>query len=464
MNNKGTESGGEKYRLGLDLGTNSVGWAAVNLDSGGEPCRVLAMGVRIFPDGLDENGRTSNASARRMARGQRRRRDRYLKRRNELMQSLVEFGLMPPDKADRKAGQQLDPYRLRARALDEPLPSYELGRALFHLAQRRGFKSNRKAGSDKSKSQNIKGEPPLSERINALRESIAESGARTLGEFLDRRHKQHQTVRARPAAESGAALYPDRAMYQAEFDAIRKAQAAHQSLDNDQWDRLREIIFFQRPLRPVAPGWCQFEYGNPELNEPEKRRAAKALPIFQEYRMLVEVNNLRLRVGGEPERALNAEERERILKRLRSGKAVNFNPPTRDLPAGADFNLARGGREKLKGDETARRLSKRECFGSRWFDLSLNQRNEIVKFLLETENDENVRQRATAQWGLSEAQADAVANAALVEGYGDLSETAIRKLLPPLAKGMVYSDAVQNAGYKHHSDFRNDQAHNRLPY
>lgn len=182
--------------------------------------------------------------------------------------------------------------------------------------------------------------------------------------------------------------------------------------------------------------------------------------------MLVEVNNLRLRVGGEPERALNAKERKRFLKRLRSGKDVNFQRPARDLKlsAGADFNLARGGREKLKGDETTWRLSQKERFGRRWFDLSLDQRNEIVKFLLETEDDVSVRQRAMTQWGLSEAPADAVANAPLVEGYSDLSETAIRKLLPHLETGMGYSEAVQNAGYEHHSDFRNNQAHSRLPY
>ena len=82
-----------------------------------------------------------------MARGQRRRRDRYLQRRAELMLALVEFGLMPKDEKERKEVQRLDPYRLRAQALDRPLEPFELGRALFHLDQRRGFRSNRKAGS-----------------------------------------------------------------------------------------------------------------------------------------------------------------------------------------------------------------------------------------------------------------------------------------------------------------------------
>ena len=143
-----------KYRLGLDMGTNSIGWAAVRIDEKANPVGMLGMGVRIFPDGRDEQSKQSNAVDRRMARGQRRRRDRYLQRRRDLMQALIEYGLMPSDSNERKALESLEPYALRARALDEPLQPCELGRALFHLDQRRGFKSNRKtAGADEKEDQ-----------------------------------------------------------------------------------------------------------------------------------------------------------------------------------------------------------------------------------------------------------------------------------------------------------------------
>src|SRR3546814_20861137 len=75
----------------------------------------------------------------------RRRRDRYVRRRSALLHALVETGLMPADAKDAKALAVCDPYSLRKRALDERLEPYEIGRALFHLNQRRGFKSNRKA-------------------------------------------------------------------------------------------------------------------------------------------------------------------------------------------------------------------------------------------------------------------------------------------------------------------------------
>ena len=444
-----------RYRLGLDLGTNSIGWAAVKLDEDDEPCGLLDLGVRIFPDGRNPTDKTSNAVDRRLARGQRRRRDRYLKRRDDLMKALVECGLMPLDKDERKTLVRLDPYRLRARALDYPLEPYELGRAIFHLDQRRGFKSNRKAGGeDEREAKKTRAE------IGELRASIDNSGARTLGEFLARRRKNGEPVRAR----SGLNLYPDRAMYEAEFDAIRKAQQPHHDLDARQWDSLRHVIFFQRPLKPVDPGWCQLEQG--------EKRAPRALPIAQEFRMLQEVNNLKMRVGADPERPLDDGERERAMTRMRSGKDINLEKPTRDLglPSGAVFNLARGGRKVVKGDEAAARLMKekgrkgRELFGNRWLGFTLDRRNEIVGFMLEIEDPEDVRRKAGDEWGLDEAQAEAVAVAALPSGYANLSEKAIRKLLPHLETGCVYSDAVADAGYTHHSDFRNAEAHERLPY
>ena len=449
-----TNKNDKKYRLGLDLGTNSIGWAAVSLDDQGQPCGVLDMGVRIFPDGRNPNDKTSNAVARRTARGQRRRRDRYLMRRGELMQALVELGLMPPDTEDRKKVQRLEPYSLRARALDQPLQPFELGRALFHLDQRRGFKSNRKAGGDdETEGKKISGE------IEGLRRSIEESGARTVGEFLARRHARRETVRAR----ENLGLYPERAMYQEEFDKIRQEQERHNNLRPAQWDKLRHIIFHQRPLQPVEPGWCQFEFKG------RQKRAAKALPIFQEFRILHEVNNLKVQVSSEPERPLNALERERVLHRLRSGKDISFNAPKTGLrldswSAGVSFNLARGGRKKIQGDAATARLSKKEFFGSRWHSFSLAERNEIVKSLLNTEEPETIRRKAIEEWELDESQAKAVANISLPTGYGDLSEKAIVKILPHLEKGRIYSEAVIDAGYDHHSDFRSSAALDRLPY
>src|SRR5690606_17755075 len=128
-----------------------IGWAVYKLD--GDPAssalvtveELLGCGVRLFDDGRNPKDGRSLAEMRRIPRSARRRRDRYLQRRSYLIALLADVGLMPRDERERRALVSLDPYRLRARALDESLLPYELGRVLFHLNQRRGFKSNRRA-------------------------------------------------------------------------------------------------------------------------------------------------------------------------------------------------------------------------------------------------------------------------------------------------------------------------------
>lgn len=56
-----------KKILGLDLGTNSIGWAVVNVDDNNAPCGISAAGSRIIPMGEDalsnfNSGKTSKNS------------------------------------------------------------------------------------------------------------------------------------------------------------------------------------------------------------------------------------------------------------------------------------------------------------------------------------------------------------------------------------------------------------------
>ena len=101
-------------------------------------------------------------------------------------------------------------------------------------------------------------------------------------------------------------------------------------------------------------------------------------------------------------------------------------------------------------------------FGKRWLEMPLAERNEIVRFILNTEEPAVVRQKAIDEWGMTPEQADALANASLPPGYGNLSEKAICKILPHLQQGLGYYDALKEACYQ--TDFRNDVAHDELPY
>jgi CRISPR-associated endonuclease Csn1 len=133
-----------RYRLALDLGSTSLGWAMIRLNTTNEPIAVIKAGVRIFSDGRNPKDGSSLAVTRREARAMRRRRDRLLKRKSRMMQTLTEHGFFPADPLKRKELETLNPYALRAKGLDGALTPAEFARALFHINQRRGFKSNRK--------------------------------------------------------------------------------------------------------------------------------------------------------------------------------------------------------------------------------------------------------------------------------------------------------------------------------
>ena len=182
-------------RLGLDIGTNSIGWWVFATENG-DITEVIDGGVRIFSDGRDPKSKASLAVDRRAARAQRRRRDRYLRRKAALMKRMAEAGLMPADPAAAKELELLDPYTLRAEGLDGKLPLPHFGRALFHLNQRRGFKSNRKTDRGDNESGKIKDATPR------LDFEMMRRNAHTYGEFLHMRRSAAPDPRQVPSVRT----------------------------------------------------------------------------------------------------------------------------------------------------------------------------------------------------------------------------------------------------------------------
>ena len=146
------------WRLGLDLGTNSIGWSALGLDTDKQPTHIIDMGVRIFSDGREPKTGEPLAVARRTARGIRKNLHRKKQRRREIFKLLQEQNLFPKTREEAIVLKALNPYELRAKALDEKLEPEALGRVLFNLGVRRGFKSNRKDASENT-------EPKENEKI-----------------------------------------------------------------------------------------------------------------------------------------------------------------------------------------------------------------------------------------------------------------------------------------------------------
>jgi CRISPR-associated endonuclease Csn1 len=457
--------GALRYRLALDLGSTSLGWAMVRLKDA-EPVAIIKAGVRIFSDGRNPKDGSSLAVTRRAARAMRRRRDRLLKRKHRMMALLLKHGFFPADTIERKALELLNPYELRAKGLDTALTPAEFARALFHINQRRGFKSNRKT----DKKDNDSG--ALKAAISALRQQLDPNGAngkaRTVGELLWRRIKpdvegkppRAGLVRARyrerriekedgkTRIDKSYDLYIDRAMIDAEFDTLwAKQTALTPSVFNEAARaELKDCLLHQRPLKPVKPGRCTLE--------PDEERAPLALPSQQRFRIYQEVNNLRILKKDLHDETLTRAQRDELVNALEHHSKRSFTQirTLLKLAGTTQFNLEDVKRQELKGSSTSAILSKKEHFGPDWFTFPLDQQDAIVMRLLTEESEAALIVWLQEELGFDETRAEIVANTGLAEGYGSLSTKALSRILPALqAEVITYDKAVQAAGYEHHS-------------
>ncbi|OAN75929.1 type II CRISPR RNA-guided endonuclease Cas9 [Sulfitobacter sp. EhC04] len=464
-------------RLGLDIGTNSIGWWLYQTDDG-TITDVLDGGVRIFSDGRDPQSKESLAVDRRVARAQRRRRDRYLRRKAALMKRMAGAGLMPTDQAHAKKLESLDPYALRAEGLDCELPLTHLGRALFHLNQRRGFKSNRKTDRGDNESGKIK------DATARLDWAMRDAKARTYGEFLHTRQqkaddpKRMPTVRTRLTVarrdnaekeEAGYDFYPDRRHLSEEFDALWAAQADyHEALSDDLRDQIKTIIFHQRPLKTPEVGLCLFT---------DERRIPSAHPLNQRRILLETVNALRIVARGEAARRLTLEERDQIVHALDnknhtktlSGMAMKLKALGKVIRLRSDqtFTLETANRDAIACDLVRASLSHPDRMGGVWTTLDEGAQWEVVQRIRAVQSDSEFD--ALVVWleqnhGLDNAHAQATANAPLPEGYGRMGLMATRRILAALQSDvMPYSDAVAACGWSH-SGGPTGEVLEKLPY
>lgn len=428
--------------LGLDLGPNSIGWALIQTENT-RPVKLLKSGVRVFSTGLDQlekdgRGKSRNAE-RREARQARRQTDRRARRKVSLAAALQRAALLPdgdirdPQMRYRTL-QTLDqisdsPYQLRARALDGKLEPFELGRALYHLGQRRGFLSNRRtAASEEKDDKKGKVRPAISQ----LDDDIKSSHCRTLGEFFSKINPRERRIRTQ---------YTSRQMYLDEFEKIWEAQREHHPhvLTEAVKKSLHRAIFHQRPLKSQAIfiGSCQLEDG--------RKRAPWALIDAQRFRMLQTVNNLRIINENSGEiRPLTSEERRKVISELDVKADLTF-PGLRRLLALSKFtkfNLELGDEKKIPGNRTAERIA-RIIGKDKWAKLSPNERDALVDDWLSIEKEETLQRRAMKQWGFDSEAARRFAELSLEDGYCNFSRKALKELLSPLEAGLTIQEAIQ---------------------
>lgn len=463
-------------RLGLDIGTNSIGWWLYETDRG-QPVQVIDGGVRIFSDGRDAKTGASLAVDRRNARAMRRGRDRYLHRRAMLMKRLATSGLMPQNPEQAKALSLLDPFALRARGLDHALPLDHLGRALFHINQRRGFKSNRKADAGDNEGGKIK------DGTARLDMAMLAAGARTYGDFLHKLRaaadtpRQTPTVRTRLSlrldtesgkSEPGYDFYPDRRHLEDEFRKLWSAQEPHHpELTEALRDLLFETIFFQRPLKEPKVGRCLFY--------PEDR-LPKAHPLTQQRVLYETVNNLRITAKGRAARALTLEQRDQIIFALNckeplkspGGTKLSLDALAKVLKLqGEKFSLETAARDAIACDPVRASLAFKGRFGALWSTLGWEDQWNLIQRCQNVQSDQEVQdliQLLIERHNLTSDQARETVNAPLPEGYSRLGLTATLAILDALKSDVLTYDKAVAAIGLHHSDGRTGEVFDALPY
>ena len=346
-----------EYVLGLDLGTNSIGWAILTLNQKQQPCEIVGCGSRIFQEAVEAKTRTPKNQKRSECRSGRKLYARRKQRKQLLLERLVEYGFLPQDAQERKTiltSSDYDPYQLRQQALQQALTAYQLGRVFFHLNQRRGFQSNRKAKlidllnddselasfitADEKKETLTGDEGKMKAAIIALEQAMQQSKQTTLGAYLETQNKKR-------------GRYTERTMYQSEFTSICEIQQqfSPQLLNDAQKVELENIIFFQRPLK------SQRHLIGRGTFEKHHKRAAKARPEFQEFRILQKVNDLcRIDPLTKEKIPLNDNQRQIVIKKLNQQKNVPFNQLRKllSLHDGEKFNLETENNQKLLGNQT----------------------------------------------------------------------------------------------------------------
>lgn len=446
--------------LGLDLGTNSIGWAIVDDVQN----KILGIGSRIFPMGVENLGEgegreMSKNAGRTGARGVRRQFFRRRLRKKVLLKALSVSKMCPmvaSDFEDWKKTKQfpsdklanwfaLNPYELRQKALQEKLSLEEIGRIFYHLIQRRGFLSNsRKGGSDDGAI--FKGNPKEGKiGITETQEKIQE---KTLGSYLFEIYpKENQPFQ--DGLERIRNRYTTRKMYVDEFELIWDKQALfHNELTYElktkfggrKLDQYPEdgILFHQRPLRSQKHlvGNCTFE--------PTKTKCPVSAITFEQFRIWQWVNTVEY--NG---MKISQDEKEKIANFLYLNEKPEFKNIRKVIgKESAEFKFNYKDDDKIVGSHTISNLASKKYFGTKWFEFTDKEQEDIWHVLYFFDSKSNLKNYAIKNWNFTDEQAKAISKFNVKDGYSSLSRKAIANILPFLKLGFTYDVAVVLGGIK----------------
>lgn len=461
--------------LGIDTGTNSLGWAIVEKQA--DEYHLLDKGVNIFQEGVKiEKGIESSKAAERTAHKAARVRNYRIKlRKIRLLRILSDAHLCPPlSKAELSAWRlkkeypknelfmqwqstddesEKTPYAYRHKCLHESLDfssitdRHILGRAFYHMIQRRGFLSNRKdqSGDDTGM---------VKESISNLTQEMHDAGYEYLGDYFYSLYNKGEKIRNHYTARNEH--------YLAEFKAICEKQELDKNLGHEVVRQIEKAIFDQRPLKSQKGqvGKCVFEKN--------KTKCPSSHPMYEEFRMLSFINNIKIQTPNDDVlRPLSPEERalimplffrkskklfdfEDIAKKLAPKKQYGFYKKSSDAEMPYLFNYPMDTSVSSCPVTTALK----DIFGDDWIDSlcetytlaegksRLNVVNDIWHVLCFYTDDTKLAEFAKNRLQLNDEEAKKFCEISLPGDYASLSLKAICKILPYLRRGLIYSHAV----------------------
>ena len=322
---------------------------------------------------------------------------------------------------------------------------------------------------------------------------IKERG-QTIGQYFAEKLKENEVVTEKGkfyTYRTKEQVFP-RGAYIAEFDQIIAVQRKFypEVLTDEFIHRIRnEIIFYQRNLKSCKHlvSLCEFEkreYINKEgkIVFDGPKVAPRTSPLFQICRIWEFVNNIRLENGYKDARELTQEERLKVVDFLDNHEKMTARDFSNLLGINKDdeWDLKRYfGKNGIQGNTTKTKLAAalsgipnanellrfnlslensnfvNETTGEVLKVISSNFQNEPLYTLWHTvyslSDKDDLKTTLKNKYGISEDSiVDNLFKIDFVKpGFGNKSAKAIRRILPFLQEGLVYSDACAEAGYNH---------------
>lgn len=452
-----------KYAIGLDCGITSVGYSVMELNYNDEPIRIINLGARIFDT-------AKSSKDRREARGRRRRIRRHKHRLERIRYLIVKENILTKSQLNSLfSGQLSDIYMLRAKALDEKLTNDEFARVLIHLAQRRGFKSNRKTADSDAET------GKLLTAVNDNQLLMKEKDYRTVGEMFFRDEKYSQFKRNKSENYSNTV---SRAMIEDEAHKIFEAQRCFGSEFASEKIEMQYIgILLSQRSFDLGPGAGNEKSPSPYAGNqienmigdctliPDEKRAAKATYSFQLFNLWQNINNISLISSKGEKIKLNDEQRQAVFDLCHKYKKVTYTRIRKELELPDDYFFAK----LTYGDKSIAEVESKTKFN--YLDAYHDIKTVLEKYdeNIETLSDDDLDRIGyiftvnhtddTIRSALNETDMDPVIFDYLLHlngfsKFGHISVKACKKLIKRLKDGLTYDKACEAAGldFKGHSN------------